>query len=905
MALAGGINIAMDGVTGGHPYALSAQEAVLASRYLREHLGREYVIVTGGSYGGAAALIDAAIYPEHFDGVVSVVAPYNGRQFLSWNDANSLRTLGAGLSFTDYSYYSELDGMTMAAAQAGLRIENLDLTQLGNARVPATIILGEVDGVWLPGNYVEHTRERMRRDGVDWIDIVVADENAHGGLGIAQASTRALLDMYETVRTHSVPPSPEPVCALPRQRDRSYDPMLRATPTTTTGSAINEIWADVAQVENTAPTATATSGMSAFTGSVQGHVTRRDLASDGTSTVAWQVPVGRVVKSVAVHESTVVVGSLRGITVLNARDGSITREVTDIGSVTNVIIADIIPAVPGLEIAAKVDMDMLRVSRLTTGEVLSDSEIGTGGGMVFSDAFGPARLYAPLARGHVAGFEFVQNRGSEWSPVARWLSAYLANDLQAIAFVQQNGAPLLVAGGRLKGGLVPQTGRGDHDSQCAPALKIVDRTGALLDEVPLQGCVVNQLIPWGHGEILVGSPERAQLVTLRTRNAVAWPNESSYSNAIASVGNSDHGFVLSWLHSDGHHLTTIGRDGTLLHTERLSRGIAPSIDIFRNEITGRDELSVLTVHGEAWRITRYDLQTGMAIGPPIQRVFELEGGISARRLNRLIRKDSAFVWSSYEIFLNDGDLFADTVRVATRCGQWFASQSLEHEQLYHVTEFGHERPSCIDAWAHIPKSIPGHGNIIRSERVGTSEPTAGQQRGGLRFVSLDGHDSHFLMSTAGGNVALFDSSRAIATASGTEVAPTRSLQIGGQTTSLATAGAGDTALAVLGSWMPASDGSTLHIIDPRSLRVRHSFDAGHVLAVALANVNSDDELEVLVGTQGGFLKVFSQEGRLLGEWSTGDLHLGEAGSLQVQQYDGHAVVAFPVTGGLRVLEVRL
>ena len=120
------------------------REAVLASRYLWEVRGRSHVITTGGSYGAAAALTNTALYPEHFDGVVAVAGPYNGRQFLSWNDANGLRSMGAGLETRDYLYYSALDGMTMAAAQAGLTLDNLDLTVLGNARVPASIILGEV-----------------------------------------------------------------------------------------------------------------------------------------------------------------------------------------------------------------------------------------------------------------------------------------------------------------------------------------------------------------------------------------------------------------------------------------------------------------------------------------------------------------------------------------------------------------------------------------------------------------------------------------------------------------------------------------------------------------------------------------------------------------------------------------
>jgi hypothetical protein len=902
-AASGGITIAMVGVTGGHPYVYSAQEAVLASRYLREAWGRSHIITTGLSYGAATALTNAALYPEHFDGVVAFAAPYNARQFLSWNDANGLRFLGAGLATSDGLYYSELDGMTMAAAQAGLTVDNLDLTALGNARVPASIILGEVDGVWVPGNFAQETRERLRRDGIDWIDIIVGDEDGHGGSNMSAAYYRAMESMYDTVRSSASDDRPT-VCARPRQRDTSYDEMLRPAPTRVGSPYADELWSRVTQVENTAPTASASSGMSVFTGSVQGFVTRRDLGPGGQTSVEWRVPVGRVVKSVAVFGETVVVGSLRGIAVLDARDGSIVREATNIGTVTNVIIADVIPQVAGLEIAARVDMDLLRVSRLDTGEVLSQTQVGTGGGLVMSDAFGPSRLYAPLARGHVAGFEFVQNPTGDWRPVARWLSDYLANDLQTIAFLERAGEPVLLAGGRILGGLVSQTGATLVEGYCIAALKVVDGAGSLLDEIRLPGCVVNQIIPWAPGEAMIGVTGRALLTNILDGTANPWPNATHFSHAITSVGDGAPRRVLSWWNAGGHRLTTFDSRGATVQTEHLGNGIAPAMDIFHNPDTGRDELSVLTNHYQTWRITRYDLHTGTQIGAPIQRPYALPPG-RTRRPNRLVRTARDFAWSSYEIFLNDGAVFANAVRVATRCGRWFASASLAHEQLHHFREYEAGRENCTLEWPHIPVGLTNPGDIMLSERVGTGEGTLGAQRGGLRFIDLDGPESHFLMSTAGGNVALFGTDAAINTPIGTPVSPLHLAQVGGQTTSLATGGDGDSAVAVLGSWMPAADGATIHVMDPHTLSVRHSFDAGPVLAVALANVNSDAEPEIIVGTQDGFLKVYSMLGELHTQWSVGDLHLGEGGSLQVRQHDGYAVVAFPVTGGFRVVEVRM
>jgi hypothetical protein len=75
--------IAFPGVTAGHPYVFSAQLAVLAARYLREQQGLDMAVVTGSSYGAAAALVDAAAYPQVFDGAVAFHAPYDGRAFLA------------------------------------------------------------------------------------------------------------------------------------------------------------------------------------------------------------------------------------------------------------------------------------------------------------------------------------------------------------------------------------------------------------------------------------------------------------------------------------------------------------------------------------------------------------------------------------------------------------------------------------------------------------------------------------------------------------------------------------------------------------------------------------------------------------------------------------------------------
>ena len=173
--------IAFPGVTGGHPYAFSAQLAVLAARYLREQRGLDLIVVTGSSYGLAAALIDAAAYPRVFDGTVAFHAPYDGRAFLAMAELNYLQWAGSGLPVVHPLHYSARDSMQMAAAQAGLTPEQLDLTRPGSAQVPAIVVLGEVDSVWYPGWRVAADERRMAAEGITWVRLRTSQRRGTAG----------------------------------------------------------------------------------------------------------------------------------------------------------------------------------------------------------------------------------------------------------------------------------------------------------------------------------------------------------------------------------------------------------------------------------------------------------------------------------------------------------------------------------------------------------------------------------------------------------------------------------------------------------------------------------------------------------------------------------------------------
>ena len=119
-------------------------------------------------------------------------------------------------------------------------------------------------------------------------------------------------------------------------RSTSYDHVLRETPAQSPSLHVRELWSNVSQIEGGHMAhAVLAADQALFSGSVQGFVTRR--ATDATATVQWSVPVGRSVQALAQAGRELVVGSKRGIAVLDAATGEVLRETLGIGSVHDVV----------------------------------------------------------------------------------------------------------------------------------------------------------------------------------------------------------------------------------------------------------------------------------------------------------------------------------------------------------------------------------------------------------------------------------------------------------------------------------------------------------------------------------------------------------------------------------------
>ena len=883
--------IAFPGVTGGHPYVFSAQLAVLAARYLREQRGLDLIVVTGSSYGAAAALIDAAAYPQLFDGAVAFHAPYDGRAFLAMAELNYLQWAGSGLPVVHPLHYSARDSLQMAAAQAGLTPEQLDLTRLGNAQVPAIVLLGEVDSVWYPGWRVAADEQRMAAAGIDWVRIKNIAEAGHGGPETADVSFAAIEELFTMIdqrRQKGLANQPA-TGAPPRRMATDYDEILRAAPQVKPHPRVRELWSNVTWIEpGSSGRAALAEGPTVYTGSLQGFLTRRTWKAGGFQ-VDWSVPLGRAIEAIERTDQTLVVGSKRGLALVDAQRGMLLRETVGIGSVTDVEVGDLIPEVPGLEIAARADQEVLHVESLAGGTQLSSTVVGTGGTMRFAELGGQRRLFIPLARGHVAGFRFVKTADHGWIPEATWLSEYLAQELTAMVFVELAGQQRVVAGG--EGG---------------PTLAVLDPAGKVVDRITL-GTWVETLAPWAGQQLLVagsGGVFRVDLTRTESPSADATrvhPFSSDGSHVVTTDldGDGEREAVVFQHASTAAPAIVVRNAAREELWRREGRWTSSALDVSYVASERRWELSVLD---RDWRVDRFDLETGAALGSlPIPRpTFTSQ---PARRLVRLSGAPSP----AYEAFLYEGDVLGrepGAMGVGTRCGGWVAARTGDGlaSQQRTLLELGDQFQKLCAAGEANATPLPADAPLgLLSERIANVLPHGmGLAGGSLRFADISGPRSHAVLTTGGGQVAIY---AVPGNASGIDPVAQRVVDLAGTQTTAATGNVAGRAVVAVGSWLRNAAGHSLHLLDAKTLTPIAAIPAGYVAGLALVDLDGDGSDEVLVGTQDGWLRVYSAALQLLFEWSAGDLNAGVNGALFVVQVPAGARAAVAVSGGFRVIEI--
>jgi hypothetical protein len=244
------------------------------------------------------------------------------------------------------------------------------------------------------------------------------------------------------------------------------------------------------------------------------------------------------------------------------------------------------------------------------------------------------------------------------------------------------------------------------------------------------------------------------------------------------------------------------------------------------------------------------------------------------------------------------------VGVGTRCGGWVAARTGDGlaSQQRTLLEMGDPFQKLCAAGEANATPPPADAPLgLLSKRLANVLPHGmGLAGGSLRFVDISGPRSHAVMTTGGGQVAIY---AVPGNASRIDPVAQRVVDLAGTQTTAATGNVAGRAVVAVGSWLRNAAGHSLHLLDAKTLTPIAAIPAGYVAGTALVDLDGDGSDEVLVGTQDGWLRVYSAALELLFEWSAGDLNAGVNGALFAVKVPGGVRAAFAVSGGFRVIEI--
>ena len=384
---------------------------------------------------------------------------------------------------------------------------------------------------------------------------------------------------------------------------------------------VRELWSNVSLIEpGSAGRAAFADGGTVYTGSLQGFLTRRTWKSGGFQ-LDWSVPLGRAIEAIECTGQTLVVGSKRGLALVDAQRGTLIRETVGIGSVSDVEVGDLIPEVPGLEIAA-VPTRMYSTSNRSTAVCGCPRRWLVPVARCVFQLDEQPRLFIPLSLGHVAGFHFVKVADQDWIPEATWLSEYLAKELTAIIHLEIDGEPHVVAGG--EGGAT---------------LAVIDPRGKVVDRIALNTWV-ETLAPWDGHQLLVAGSGGIYRVDLTTPTS----ESTDGTTRVHPISSDGSHVVTTDLDGDGvreliafQHASTAAPSIVVRNAaceqlwRRDGRWTSSALDVSYVAAERRWELSVLDRN---WQVDRFDFETGAVLGSlPVRRPTFTQS--PARRLVRL------------------------------------------------------------------------------------------------------------------------------------------------------------------------------------------------------------------------------------------------------------------------------
>ncbi len=472
------------------PLVFSVQQGVMIASLMRAQ-GYNYIVRTGGSYGAGVGLASAALAPDVFDAVYVRGTPTSYRHYEAWHALIQTRRRASGLHPLRPLDDSDLDNGATIARQYGLSLDALDLLHSpGNFRIPMTIVDGRDDRLIPSRDLVDATKAALPA----WIDYQVIDDSGHGetcGFDDDDAIKNLLIRMRAGLPcAPGVPPhvanatvtacmtTPSTPAYAP---DTTYDDFLLQTRASTNPNptyissptfSLVGLGTELGLQLDTA----VVSGDALYVKSLEGYVRKFDLTTN-PPTMAWSTFTGVDPKSLTIGSGgAVLVGDMRGIHYLNPATGAETafpgapvrRDVTAItsGSISGWSFG------AGPHVAYIDHGDTLVIEDAGTRAELFKAPIGMACKLMIRSEGGKGRLYASLAKGHIARFGF-PTVGGVARLVVEMTSEYLEYEPRDFEFVSgSGGSTWIVCGG---------SQQNTHVSPFVNWLTVLDTSGARIN----------------------------------------------------------------------------------------------------------------------------------------------------------------------------------------------------------------------------------------------------------------------------------------------------------------------------------------------------------------------------------------------------------------------------------------
>ena len=455
---------------GNHPIVESTQNALFLSALGRLQLGKRTIVCSGGSYGGAIAVLQVLLFPDRFDGAFANGTALDLAEYDEWNAMCRMLEESNGRQPVVPIYATDSPGIQTLFGWRGLTPWNLDLTTaagVAQIRRPTLIVVGGYDGTVITNGAADRANNLAAQLGIN--DIFQVEEKREAGHALAAPATTGLFGQGEppevakfvamVARFKAGSQPMTPLVPLPYARRGKYDSFLLEAKTSTIQTAPPAGRLLTLEDRLGGPAGAGQyMGAAVLRGDTLYHGDRAGWVYKKTWSYAvpgfvenWRSFVGTGVRSLAVGEIggtlRVAAGSLRGLAVLDDASGSLWRESTPqnggFGDVRSIAIGHVHPGSTGNQIAYQA-MRMTLVVESAAGALLHTQEIGYLTKLIAESAPTP-RLLAALSHGHVAALEFRTPAGG--GPVVMscsGISEYLQGTPADMSFVGQAAQRRLV-----------------------------------------------------------------------------------------------------------------------------------------------------------------------------------------------------------------------------------------------------------------------------------------------------------------------------------------------------------------------------------------------------------------------------------------------------------------------------